>query len=91
MAQDDPVLAAGDDPEYEVGAVIDHRDGVGGQREYRVAWAGFPDEEEDTWEPWQNLTLNLYLLNLNLLNLYAELVELVGGGAYTSDSSAPAA
>ena len=46
----------GDDVEYEVGAVLDHRDGVGGQREYRVAWAGFPDEEQDTWEPSQNLT-----------------------------------
>ena len=51
-----PALGAGDEPEFEVGAVYDHRDGVGGQREYLVAWVGFPDEEQDTWEPSQNLT-----------------------------------
>ena len=72
LAQPDPGLAVRDDPEcemsrpapcemipgdeYEVQAVIDHRDGAHGQTEYRVAWVGYPDEEQDTWEPSQNLT-----------------------------------
>jgi hypothetical protein len=35
---------------YEIQAVVDHKS-LSGSYLYRVQWKGFPDPEEDTWEP----------------------------------------
>ena len=47
--------AAEDSEEHEVREVIDHRHAASGKREYLVSWEGFPNEEDDTWEPEENI------------------------------------
>ena len=48
------VKEAPSDTEYEVEAIIRHRQ-IGRRREYLVAWTGYPLWEA-TWEPEENLT-----------------------------------
>ena len=47
-----------EDGEFEVRAVTAHRNGTSGKREYRVSWEGYPNKEDDTWEPEENIKAN---------------------------------
>jgi hypothetical protein len=44
-----------DEEEYEVEKVVAKRAGKRGRVEYCVQWKGYPDAEDDTWEPVGNL------------------------------------
>ena len=47
-------VESGDEDEYEVEKILEKRD-IGGLIEYKVKWKGWENEEDQTWEPADNL------------------------------------
>ena len=41
-------------PRFEVEAILDSKE-EGGQRLYLIKWKGFEKEEDNTWEPEENI------------------------------------
>merc|ERR1712133_59332 len=48
------VVSGDEEDEYEVEKILEKRD-IGGLIEYKVKWKGWENEEDQTWEPVDNL------------------------------------
>ena len=52
---DDDEEESGEEEEYEVERIRKHRLCDDGSIEFQVRWKGYPDSDDDTWEPRENL------------------------------------